>query len=96
MAKQNPNKNQQNRQNQQNQQGGQQSRPVGDYNPGGQAGKSVQGGGQRPADEPGGPFLGRSATSTKEQSNANPGNPNPGNPPPGARRKRETGRAAKS
>src|ERR1700722_16995645 len=44
MAKQNPNKNQQ------NQQRGQQSRPVGNYNPGGQAGESVRGGGQRPAD----------------------------------------------
>jgi hypothetical protein len=36
-----------------------QSRPVGNYNPGGQAGESVQSGGQRPADEPGGPNLGR-------------------------------------
>ena len=71
MAKQDPNKDQQ------NQQGGQQSRQVGNYNPGGQAGKRVQGGGQRPADEPGGPFLGRSATNTIEQSAASPGNPNP-------------------
>jgi hypothetical protein len=31
----------------------------GSYNPGNQAGKDVQGGGQRPAHEPGGPFLGK-------------------------------------
>jgi hypothetical protein len=31
----------------------------GTYNPGNQAGKDVQGSGQRPADEPGGPFLGK-------------------------------------
>ncbi len=35
------------------------------YNPGGQLGKSVRGGGQRPAKDPGGPFLGKSAKSTK-------------------------------
>jgi hypothetical protein len=70
MAKQNPNKNQQNNQ------GGQPSRPVGNYNPGGQAGESVRGGGQRPANEPGGPLLGRSATSTKDASGL--GNPNNG------------------
>jgi hypothetical protein len=29
------------------------------YNPGGQLGKSVEGGGQRPAKQPGGPFLGK-------------------------------------
>jgi hypothetical protein len=57
---------------QQNKRGGEKSRPVGNYNPGGQAGKSVQGGGQRPADEPGGPFLGRSA------GNPSPGSANPG------------------
>lgn len=85
MAKQNPDKNQP------NQQGGQQSRPVGSYNPGGQAGESVQGGGQRPADEPGGPILGKSAKSTKEQSDASPGNPNPGNPPPGSANPGQTG-----
>jgi hypothetical protein len=85
MAKQNPNKNQQ------NQQGGQQSRPVGSYNPGGQAGESVQGGGQRPADEPGGPFLGRSATSAKKNSDASPGNPNHGNPPHGSANPDQTG-----
>jgi hypothetical protein len=33
----------------------------GTYNPGNQAGKSVQEGGQAPADEPGGPFLGKGA-----------------------------------
>jgi hypothetical protein len=49
---------------------GQQSRPVGGYNPGGQAGKSVQGGGQRPANDPGGPFLGKSATITTEPAEA--------------------------
>jgi hypothetical protein len=48
-----------------------QAAPVGNYNPGGQAGESVRGGGQRPADEPGGPFLGK-------QSDASSGNPNPG------------------
>jgi hypothetical protein len=31
----------------------------GSYNPGSQAGKDVRGGGQRPADEPGGSFLGK-------------------------------------
>ena len=36
----------------------------GSFNPGNQAGKPVQGGGQRPADEPGGPFLGKGAGST--------------------------------
>ena len=82
MAKQNPNK---------TQQGGQQSRPVGNYNSGGQAGESVQGGGQRRADEPGGPFLGKSATSTKERSDASQGNPNPGNPPPGSTNPGQTG-----
>jgi hypothetical protein len=87
MAKQNPNKKQQ------NQQGGRNSRPVGNYNPGGQAGKTVQGGGQRPADEPGGPFLGRSATSAKEQSDASLGNPNPGNAPPGSANPDQTGMA---
>ena len=61
--------------NQKNQRGGKQSRPVGNYNPGGQAGESVQGGGQRPADEPGGPFLGRSA----------------GKPSPGRANTRQTG-----
>ena len=64
MAKQNLNKNQQ------NQQGARQSRPVGNYNPGGQAGESVQGGGQRPANDPGGPFLGKSATITTQPAEA--------------------------
>jgi hypothetical protein len=82
MAKQNPNK---------TQQGGQQSRPVGKHNPSGLAGESVQGGGQRPADEPGAPFLGKSATSTKDRSDASPGNPNPGNPPPGSTNPGQTG-----
>jgi hypothetical protein len=72
MAKQNPNA---------NQQGGPQGRPIGNYNTGGQAGESVQDGGQRPADQPGGPFLGKSAMSTKRIAPA--GNPNPDNPPPG-------------
>jgi hypothetical protein len=35
------------------------------YNPGNQIGKSVRGGGQRPAKDPDGPFLGKSATSKK-------------------------------
>jgi hypothetical protein len=82
MAKQDHNKNHR------NQQGEQQSRPVGNYNPGGQAGKSVQEGGQRPADEPGGPFLGISAPSTKVRPDASPGNSNRGNSPPGQNQKR--------
>jgi hypothetical protein len=49
------------------------------YNPGGQLGKSVQGGGQRPAKQPGGPFLGKGATSGK----SNTGNPQPGSAKPG-------------
>jgi hypothetical protein len=44
----------------------------GTYNPGNQAGKPVQGGGQRPAGEPGGPFLGKGAGSTMPK-NLNPG-----------------------
>ncbi len=35
------------------------------YNPGNQIGKSVRGGGQRPAKDVDGPFLGKSATSKK-------------------------------
>jgi hypothetical protein len=35
------------------------------YNPGGQIGKSVQGGGQKPAKDPDGPFLGKSAQSSE-------------------------------
>lgn len=38
------------------------------YNPGGQLGKKVQEGGQRPAKQPGGPFLGEAAKSTKEEN----------------------------
>jgi hypothetical protein len=49
------------------------------YNPGGQLGKSVQGGGQRPAKQPGGPFLGKGATSGK----FNTRNPQPGGAKPG-------------
>ena len=64
MANRKPN---QNRQNQQ----GNQRRPVGNYNPGNQAGKSVQGGPQRPANTPGGPFLGAS-TSTPPTGSAHP------------------------
>jgi hypothetical protein len=56
--------------------GGEQSRPVGNYNPGGQAGESVEGGGQRPADEPGGPSLGKSAGNPSAGS-ANPGTSGP-------------------
>ena len=41
----------------------------GTYNPGNQAGKPVQGGGQRPADEPGGPFLGKGAGSKTPKIN---------------------------
>jgi hypothetical protein len=52
------------------------------YNPGGQLGKSVQGGGQRPAKQPGGPFLGKGATSGR----SNAGNPEPGSPKPGQSR----------
>jgi hypothetical protein len=36
-------------------------------------------------------FLGRSAKSTNEQSDAGPGNPNPGNPPPGNANPGQTG-----
>jgi hypothetical protein len=61
MANRKPNQNQQ----------GNQSRPLGNYNPGNQAGKSVQGGGQRPANTPGGPFLGAS-TSTPPPGSAHP------------------------
>jgi hypothetical protein len=68
MAKQNPNKSQQD---------GHKSQPIGNYNPGGQAGESVQGGGQRPAGEPGGPFLGKSAGNLK-RDNPPPGSANPG------------------
>jgi hypothetical protein len=39
----------------------------GTYNPGNQAGKPVQGGGLRPADEPGGPFLGKGAGSKRSK-----------------------------
>jgi hypothetical protein len=49
------------------------------YNPGGQLGKSVQGGGQRPANQPGGPFLGKGAKSEK----SNTGNPQSGSASPG-------------
>jgi hypothetical protein len=41
----------------------------GTYNPGNQAGKPVRGGGQRPADEPGGPFLGKGAGSKTPEIN---------------------------
>jgi hypothetical protein len=53
------------------------------YNPGGQLGKSVQSGGQRPAKDPKGSFFGKSATSRKTSaSNSKPRsvNPNPGQP----------------
>jgi hypothetical protein len=43
------------------------------YNPGGQRGKSIRGSGQRPAKDPKGPFLGKSASSSKGSQ----GNPNP-------------------
>jgi hypothetical protein len=43
------------------------------YNPGGQLGKSVQGGGQRPAKQPGGPFLGKGAKSGKSGTPAEKG-----------------------
>jgi hypothetical protein len=56
---------------QQNQGDAERSRPVGNYNIGGQKGESVQDGGQHPADEPGGPFLGKS-------TNSSPGSANPG------------------
>ncbi len=41
----------------------------GTYNPGNQAGKPVQESGQRPADEPGGPFLGKGAGSKAPKIN---------------------------
>jgi hypothetical protein len=41
----------------------------GTYNPGNQAGKDVQEGGLRPADEPGGPFLGKGAGSKTPKIN---------------------------
>jgi hypothetical protein len=53
------------------------------YNPGGQLGKSVQSGGQRPVKDPKGPFLGKSATSRKpSDSNSKPrsGSTNPAQP----------------
>jgi hypothetical protein len=43
------------------------------YNPGGQLGKSVLGGGQRPAKQPGGPFLGKGARSGKSGTPAGKG-----------------------
>jgi hypothetical protein len=49
------------------------------YNPGNQLGKSVTGGGQRPANQPGGPFLGKGAKSGK----SNTGNPQAGSANPG-------------
>jgi hypothetical protein len=49
------------------------------YNPGNQLGKSVQDGGQRPAKQPGGPFLGKGAMSGK----SNTGNPQPASANPG-------------
>jgi hypothetical protein len=49
------------------------------YNPGGQLGKRVQGGGQRPAKGPRGPFLGKSAMSKKACSvKSNIDNPSAG------------------
>jgi hypothetical protein len=65
------------------------------YNPGGQLGKSVQSGGQRPAKDPKGPFLGRSATSRKTSArNSKPRsrsvNPNPGQPRHGRNREDAT------
>jgi hypothetical protein len=62
------------------------------YNPGGQLGKSVQGGGQRPAKEPNGPFLGKGATSRK----TSPDNSNPDNPPFGSNNSRQTGAESES
>jgi hypothetical protein len=53
----------------------------------------VQGGGQRPAHELGGPFLGRSATSTKDNSDPNP---NPGDPPSGGGKAGQTGTPAEN
>ena len=51
------------------------------YNPGNQLGKSVQGGGQRPAKQPGEPFLGKGATSGKSNTgNPQPASANPGQP----------------
>ena len=44
----------------------------GTYNPGNQAGKPVQGGGLRPADEPGGPFLGKGAGTRQLSTLAGP------------------------
>jgi hypothetical protein len=50
------------------------------YNPGNQLGKSVQSGGQRPAEQPSGPFLGKGVTSGKSKTGNPPqtGSKNPG------------------
>jgi hypothetical protein len=42
------------------------------YNPGNQAGKDVQGGGLRPADGPGGPFLGKGEGSKRPKVSKTP------------------------
>jgi hypothetical protein len=47
----------------------------GTYNPGNQAGKPVQGGGLRRADEPGGPFLGKGAGSKTPENPGKIGTP---------------------
>jgi hypothetical protein len=49
------------------------------YNPGGQLGRSVQSGGLRPAKDPKGPFLGKSATRNSKPRSRSV-NPNPGQP----------------
>jgi hypothetical protein len=49
------------------------------YNPGNQLGKSVKGGGQLPANQPDGPFLGKGAKSGK----SNTGKPQAGSANPG-------------
>ena len=62
----------------------------GTYNPGNQAGKTVEGGGQRPADEPGGPFLGKGGGSKRPKANPQQtGAPGPeGTQPPPQSQKR--------
>jgi hypothetical protein len=45
------------------------------YNPGGQIGKSVEGGGQKPAKDPDGPFLGKAAKSAPTNKDSPPDDP---------------------
>jgi hypothetical protein len=67
------------------------------YNPGGQLRKSVQSGGQRHAKQPGGPFLGKGATSGKSKTgNAQAWSASPGQTgTPGGKGKQETPQSQK-